>query len=239
EFTKRKNWSHRVIGQLPDLYYVLTSSGTLMYCSPSSLELTGYPASELVGKSMVEFLHVDDIDLFVGYLKESVDKGSFRFFYRFRRKDSTYIIFEVVGHPYPQGGPTTATTPKCFFNLARLYPLHTTSVLDTFLQLRLENEALYRSVQQLRSELDEADGSVQDDDPFEPDASRYDQEDLPEDYHGTLGLRGGMEQPTVDLTHRVCAECGTTNSPEWRKGPSGAKTLCNACGLRWSKKSRR
>ncbi|KAL4971282.1 hypothetical protein BDW66DRAFT_146390 [Aspergillus desertorum] len=32
-----------------------------------------------------------------------------------------------------------------------------------------------------------------------------------------------------------CADCGTSDSPEWRKGPEGPKTLCNACGLRWAK----
>ncbi|KZV96182.1 hypothetical protein EXIGLDRAFT_765562, partial [Exidia glandulosa HHB12029] len=34
----------------------------------------------------------------------------------------------------------------------------------------------------------------------------------------------------------VCSDCGRTDSPEWRKGPLGPKTLCNACGLRYSKK---
>ncbi|KAI8872046.1 hypothetical protein GQ42DRAFT_177452 [Ramicandelaber brevisporus] len=33
----------------------------------------------------------------------------------------------------------------------------------------------------------------------------------------------------------LCHECGTTQSPEWRKGPAGPKTLCNACGLRYAK----
>lgn len=28
----------------------------------------------------------------------------------------------------------------------------------------------------------------------------------------------------------VCTDCGTLDSPEWRKGPKGPKTLCNACG---------
>jgi len=37
----------------------------------------------------------------------------------------------------------------------------------------------------------------------------------------------------------VCITCGRTDSPEWRKGPQGPKTLCNACGLRWAKKSRK
>ncbi|CDH58586.1 predicted protein [Lichtheimia corymbifera JMRC:FSU:9682] len=34
---------------------------------------------------------------------------------------------------------------------------------------------------------------------------------------------------------RVCSKCRTTTSPEWRKGPSGNKTLCNACGLRFAR----
>ncbi|KAI9319778.1 hypothetical protein BX666DRAFT_1916130 [Dichotomocladium elegans] len=34
---------------------------------------------------------------------------------------------------------------------------------------------------------------------------------------------------------RECAKCHTQSSPEWRKGPSGNKTLCNACGLRFSR----
>ncbi|KAJ3026887.1 UNVERIFIED_CONTAM: blue light receptor [Siphonaria sp. JEL0065] len=32
-----------------------------------------------------------------------------------------------------------------------------------------------------------------------------------------------------------CRQCGSTTSPEWRKGPLGPKTLCNACGLAYSK----
>ncbi|SGZ01720.1 BQ5605_C033g11162 [Microbotryum silenes-dioicae] len=33
----------------------------------------------------------------------------------------------------------------------------------------------------------------------------------------------------------ACESCGTANSPEWRKGPSGNKSLCNACGLRYAR----
>lgn len=31
---------------------------------------------------------------------------------------------------------------------------------------------------------------------------------------------------------RRCHSCHTTETPEWRRGPDGARTLCNACGLR-------
>ncbi|KAI8333032.1 hypothetical protein BC941DRAFT_434926 [Chlamydoabsidia padenii] len=34
---------------------------------------------------------------------------------------------------------------------------------------------------------------------------------------------------------KVCVGCGTNHSPEWRRGPTGHKTLCNACGLRYSR----
>ncbi|KAK4055054.1 hypothetical protein OIO90_003395 [Microbotryomycetes sp. JL221] len=33
----------------------------------------------------------------------------------------------------------------------------------------------------------------------------------------------------------ACQSCGIVNSPEWRKGPDGTKSLCNACGLRYAR----
>jgi PAS domain S-box-containing protein len=38
---------------------------------------------------------------------------------------------------------------------------------------------------------------------------------------------------------RDCANCHTRNTPEWRRGPSGQRDLCNSCGLRWAKQVRR
>lgn len=32
-----------------------------------------------------------------------------------------------------------------------------------------------------------------------------------------------------------CSHCGSKSTPEWRRGPEGDKTLCNACGLFYSK----
>ncbi|KIJ67065.1 hypothetical protein HYDPIDRAFT_109065 [Hydnomerulius pinastri MD-312] len=32
-----------------------------------------------------------------------------------------------------------------------------------------------------------------------------------------------------------CSSCKATSSPEWRKGPTGKKELCNACGLRYAR----
>jgi hypothetical protein len=42
--------------------------------------------------------------------------------------------------------------------------------------------------------------------------------------------RASTSKKQDDAANRACASCGTTNSPEWRKGPNGTKSLCNACG---------
>ncbi|KAK4419498.1 Cutinasepalindrome-binding protein [Sesamum alatum] len=38
---------------------------------------------------------------------------------------------------------------------------------------------------------------------------------------------------------KVCRECGVVNTPLWRKGPHGPQTLCNACGLRHARTTKR
>jgi hypothetical protein len=38
-------------------------------------------------------------------------------------------------------------------------------------------------------------------------------------------------------TQKDCANCHTHNTPEWRRGPSGQRDLCNSCGLRWAKQA--
>jgi hypothetical protein len=37
------------------------------------------------------------------------------------------------------------------------------------------------------------------------------------------------------LLQKDCANCHTKQTPEWRRGPSGQRDLCNSCGLRWAK----
>ncbi|KAG9231049.1 hypothetical protein BJ875DRAFT_506920 [Amylocarpus encephaloides] len=40
--------------------------------------------------------------------------------------------------------------------------------------------------------------------------------------------KGGPQQ-------RDCINCHARSTPEWRRGPSGNRDLCNSCGLRWAK----
>uniref|UniRef100_A0A1J3IZS1 GATA transcription factor 11 n=1 Tax=Noccaea caerulescens TaxID=107243 RepID=A0A1J3IZS1_NOCCA len=51
-------------------------------------------------------------------------------------------------------------------------------------------------------------------------ASAYSASDSPEPFN-------------ADGTIRKCTHCETTMTPQWREGPHGPKTLCNACGVRY------
>ncbi|CAH8388564.1 unnamed protein product [Eruca vesicaria subsp. sativa] len=39
-------------------------------------------------------------------------------------------------------------------------------------------------------------------------------------------------------TVRCCSDCKTIKTPMWRGGPSGPKSLCNACGIRFMRQRR-
>ncbi|KAG1365274.1 GATA transcription factor 15 [Cocos nucifera] len=52
---------------------------------------------------------------------------------------------------------------------------------------------------------------------------------------GSVDL-GGSRESSGEL--KSCADCRTTKTPLWRGGPSGPKSLCNACGIRYRKKRR-
>ncbi|KAE8144435.1 PAS domain-containing protein [Aspergillus avenaceus] len=45
------------------------------------------------------------------------------------------------------------------------------------------------------------------------------------------------KQSTASV-EKSCAMCRTKKTPEWRRGPSGERDLCNSCGLRWAKQVR-
>ncbi|KAI9217009.1 GATA zinc finger-domain-containing protein [Blastocladiella britannica] len=45
------------------------------------------------------------------------------------------------------------------------------------------------------------------------------------------------QKPPLPVAGR-CHSCSATETPEWRRGPDGRATLCNACGLHWAKLQR-
>lgn len=359
EFTKRRNWSQRVIEELRDFLHILTPDGRILYASPSARNLTGYEPNYLVGKFIGEFVHPEDSGIFMREFNESIASGNpLRFFYRFKREDGTYLIFECDGHPHissEQSGSygnmsvsshsqmSAGGVCRGFFMMARPYPTKNAALLDSFLEHKIENERLKKKIDELKREeveenraqerqwqeqtrrdlsehasryeaspdahsntnnnpsnqtpnhqgmpppakptisntaltrqnLDSA-LSAQQPDSMADKMSRYEGSNHLETIEMLTGLRyrdgershgistgdtspalirgdagiailldrdrEGTKEKKKKLKvaeEYVCADCGTLDSPEWRKGPKGPKTLCNACGLRWAKKEKK
>lgn len=49
----------------------------------------------------------------------------------------------------------------------------------------------------------------------------------------TLTSSPKRRRRTLEGGVRRCSHCGVQKTPQWRAGPEGAKTLCNACGVRF------
>lgn len=162
DFAKGKNWSQWIVEQLRDLLHILTSDGRILYVSPSSQHLIGYLQTELVGKFIVDFIHPDDSAVFVQEFNESIVTGiPLHFFYRFRKKDGAYKIFESNGHPHPASEGATLGTSNApgicqgFFMTARPYPTKNASLLDSFLEHKIEHERLTKRINVLKKEEEE------------------------------------------------------------------------------------
>jgi len=266
-------------------------------------------------------------------INESIVTGhQFRFFYRFKKADDSFAIFESFGHPHRSTLATGESACGGIFMISRPYPTKNASFLDSFLGHKIENERLQRKIDDLRREEQEelesydqywanrdsrssvthSEGKPEDTD-LAPSATSFDgmppppkpgvgnaaltKQNLSEilassrpdsindkmaRYEGTsptehvemlTGLRSnersegistGAASPSLiigdagieiladrdrfgpDKTKKakvaeeyVCTDCGTLESPEWRRGPGGPKTLCNACGLRWAKSEKK
>lgn len=169
DFTKRRNWSQRVIEELRDFLHILTPDGRILYVSPSCKSITGYESHALLGKFIGEYVHPDDSGIFMREFNESIASGNtLRFFYRFKKEDGTYVIFECDGHPHISSETQSigfngmsmnnnnhsngVATGVCrgFFMMARPYPTKSAALLDSFLEHKIENERLLKRISTLR-----------------------------------------------------------------------------------------
>jgi PAS domain S-box-containing protein len=61
---------------------------------------------------------------------------------------------------------------------------------------------------------------------------------LAEELQGLLSRRKKRKRKKGPF-EKACVTCNSRNTPEWRRGPSGNRDLCNSCGLRWAKQTGR
>ncbi|BGP53769.1 white collar 2 type of transcription factor [Rhodotorula sphaerocarpa] len=265
-FTTRKNWSEHILQELQDFMHVLSPEGKFIFASESARELTGYSPDELFTRSIFDFIHADDVTAFKRDFETSCRTGdTLTLYYRFKTSDDRHVLFEVTGHPYYEGGKPQQTPDqpaKCFFATARPYPSKNQALLDSFLELKFENERLrqellviYKEVegngsngsfpygqpgmyradsfdQSSRSVIDPSTGLVQTQALIPSTSNTYGALGIGISANGTKGDGTGEKKKKASPGSR---SSGTVESPEWRKGPDGPKSLCNACGLRYAK----
>lgn len=157
DFRRRKNWSERILVEITGLLHVLSPTGKILYCSESTHELTGYRPHELVGQALMDFLHIDDMDVFIRDFQMSFHtRSQIKTHYRFRKKDESYVIFEVVGQPKAD---VPGQPPQSFFGIAQPIPTKSGALIDTFLELKAENNWLKKRIEELSAKYGRVDSN--------------------------------------------------------------------------------
>lgn len=310
EFTKRKRWADLLIHELSEaIIFVLSNECKVLFCSRAVSELLGWRDAELIDKDLVDLVNGEDKHAFRASFEQSLrSRMEMLSYVRFKcqheyTSPAKEVLFEVKGYPHYIDDEQYA---RCFFAVAKPYPSRNTAMLNTFLELKIENERLQQRLADLRvrmpppsiahpghsssiASMYSASSSSRglptvahrpvgdlpatcytshqtshqtstsyDDlvtqtnhhqprsftDP--PNVLTYGSYALagqqaqhpPEDNYGDDAARRKKIRKMHAAEQYVCVTCGRTDSPEWRKGPQGPKTLCNACGLRWAKQVR-
>ena len=69
------------------------------------------------------------------------------------------------------------------------------------------------------------------------------EEEEEDEYYSDLSAKPKRQRQQQDqdfsntespMAGKKCQSCGVTETPQWRRGPSGKRTLCNACGVKWA-----
>ena len=113
DFLKRKNWPSLLIDEYSEFLHVLSPTGHFLFTTDSIAALTGYESHELVGHSITEFIHADDIKTLVQAFNDSIITGDEMIVYiRFKQQQGgRYFIFEIRGRPRYGEESRTGTVP--------------------------------------------------------------------------------------------------------------------------------
>ncbi len=93
-----------LIENASDMIVMITPDGNLNYVSPAVYPMTGYRVDEVVGRNIVEFIHADDLPLALQALANRSQNPGLApapVELRFRHKDGTWRIVEVLGSNLP------------------------------------------------------------------------------------------------------------------------------------------
>lgn len=141
---QQRSFSERILHDVVGLLHILSPSGKILYCSESCIKLIGYHPQELIGNSLTDYLHSDDLHMLTRNLQMSFNTlNTIKIYYRIRRKDNTYLLLESIGQPQQD---TPDQPPQLFFAIAQPCLSKNNQSLDMFLEIRMENEWLRKQL---------------------------------------------------------------------------------------------
>jgi PAS domain S-box-containing protein len=89
-----------ILDNMLDMICQVSVDGIYQYVSPSHKSTLGYQPEELIGRSIFEFMHPDDLNsVFKAFNTAKSNKTSGKAEYRYRHKNGHYIWLESVGKP--------------------------------------------------------------------------------------------------------------------------------------------
>ncbi|KAI8910865.1 hypothetical protein EDD86DRAFT_127820 [Gorgonomyces haynaldii] len=211
-FTGNEEGYQRLLSELDDFIHVVSPTGNILYSGNAVL---GYAPKSLVGSDVLSLVHQDDRPIIRHSIGQSLKGGEFLVYCRYISAAGVFVVLEVRGNPHFSLS-IEEPEPKVDYIVmsGREYKSKATASLDSIIEMRIENIRLRKMLSQLdpsfslQHRFGSFDFNTQS--PLEPQFPIAPLVEAP--------VRKRKDE---DL---FCKQCGSTESPEWRRGPLGAKT---------------
>jgi len=170
EFTRRKRWADLLMTELSEaIVLVLSSRRKVLFCNPAVREILGWQDEELIDRDFKDLVNANDRLGFCETYARSIERREeLQFYARFFCKSDPFahttvtppppakeVLLEIVGYPHFIIGESTC---RCFFVVAKPYPSRNVAMLNTLLELKLENERLQQHISTLRAHSQQLSG---------------------------------------------------------------------------------
>ncbi|CAG8526995.1 7673_t:CDS:10, partial [Ambispora gerdemannii] len=242
----------------------LSVDGLYLYASSACQSTLGYTPEELVGTSLYHLVRSDRTTDITRALSQARIGVSVNLKHNIHKKNGQYVEVISTFYPGDSGAnqkpsfvicqskevlpeprrrsSSTSTTP----NLQSLSPMTSSGSPDgssTFSSssggstpthpIHLRNFSIeHADTDNIFEELDTTRSSSWQ---YELHQMRLTNKKLREELEAIKHSKKKRKKRSASSSNKVCAHCQRKDSPEWRKGPGGPKSLCNACGLRYAK----
>ncbi|CAB4429682.1 unnamed protein product [Rhizophagus irregularis] len=249
----------QTIGGITDqeFWTKLSIDGLFLYASSACQNLLNYTSEELVGTSIYHYVRSDRTTDITRSLTSAKDGITHSLKHHILKKNGQYM--EVITTFYP--GDSVQTDQKPSFVICQtkevasepsrrrstsLSPVQSSPTSSSCSpdgassggstptpSIHLRNISVeHQPTDNIFEELDTTRSTSWQ---YELHQMRLTNKKLREELESIKHSKKKRKKRSAPSSNKVCHHCQRKDSPEWRKGPDGPKTLCNACGLRYAK----